>query len=144
MKSAINDNTQVKTARRAIILAWIAIALALISIALNAYDKYRSVIVLAPHDIKEAPDVRTYGFICNTSDHMLFEQRRESIDVIEYVSVNGNMVNCAADKDDIDLKNNAYLMSNNGFYIINGNKIPRKDVHKEWENQSINKQKRGE
>lgn len=145
MRIVIHENPVVRAARKARILAWFAIVLALISLALDGlsiYDNSRAAAEATP-DVQAAPDVRTYGFICNTSDHSLFEKRREAIDVIEYVSFNGNMVNCTVNKDDIELKDNTYLMSDNGFYIINGNKIPRKDVHKEWENQSINKTKEG-
>ncbi|HFD6165556.1 TPA: hypothetical protein ACF5HI_004089 [Salmonella enterica] len=137
-----HKNPSISAERKAIILAWVAIALALLSIAINVYDKYRAAADAAP-EIQAVPDVRTYGFICNTSNNTLFEMRREKIDVIEYVSINGNIVNCTANQNDIKLDNKGdrYLMNDNGFYIINGNKIPRKDVYKEWDNKSINKAK---
>lgn len=147
MRIVIHENPVVKAAHKARILAWFAIVLALISLAfdvLSIYDNSRATAEATP-DVQAAPDVRTYGFICDTRDHSLFEMHRETIDVIEYVSINGNIVKCTADKNDIKLDNKGsmYLMNDNGFYIINGNKIPRKDVHKEWANKFINKTKEG-
>ncbi|WP_097764850.1 hypothetical protein [Escherichia coli] len=79
-----------------------------------------------------AADVRIYGFICDTHRGQLFDKRREKIDVIEAVTFNNQFVNCKAESADFKIADATYLMSDEGVFLVDGQKIPREKVKKAW------------
>lgn len=78
-----------------------------------------------------AQDVRVYGFVCN-KEGVLWERRREKIDVTEAVWIDGKLVHCIPDKSDTIIDGGSYLMGDEGSFIIDDVKYPRSEIVNKW------------
>ncbi|EJF5320691.1 hypothetical protein M8K93_004081 [Escherichia coli] len=78
-----------------------------------------------------AQSVRVYGLVCNKQG-VLWERRREKIDVTEAVWIDGELVHCIPEKSDILIDGGSYLMGDEGSFIIDNVKYPRSEIVNKW------------
>lgn len=120
---------------KAIIISVISLLISCITlfISINTAMKLRGNMIVSTDgtDNKSAVPVRVYGFVCN-KDGVLWERRREKIDVTEAVWIDGKLVLCRPNKNDTIIDNGSYLMGDKGSFIIDGIKYPRSEIVTQW------------